>query len=337
MRRLIVFVFSLLTVISFGKVTVYAAETKSERIILSQAEYETFHAEKEKNFDGKKYLFSGQTVIPNNTSTFDIVIDNLKSKDYEAATSAVNPNNQNQSGKLYDLTYKENITGGRTKNVSKSVSYKAVPLNYTIPKFYRTEYFDEITDKKISADLHLKTTNNSSTYWIKANNLDGIVTSYNGLFYSLKNSNIFIPKNDENPIYKGYETDILNSLNLSSDNYRIIGSSWSSEPYYNSDGVLCRNCTYEAETLACDITAEYENEIDLPDATSYKAIATYIDKINSTVELELTYEKAPINKTVIAISVTAGILILSMLIASILIILSKKKKSVSEESLNKVF
>ena len=327
MRKVIAFILSFFTVFLSGTMTVWAAEIKNETVTVSLTEYQNYKPDTEKEIDGKKYIFKNFSIQAENPATFEITADNLKSKDYQADQRATNPNNSNQTGELQNVEYKEVINQNRKTNVSKDVSYAAVPLNYDIPKTFSSEYYDKETDSTITSDLQLSVINKSKTYWNKADNLTGVVSGYDGLNYSLKNSNISIPKNEEKPLYIGYEKDILKSLNLNPENYRIIDSSWTSSSYINSNGLLCRNCSYSVEALVCDITAKYESEIQLPDAISYTATATYLDNDSSTYTLNLVYEKAPISKTVIALSVVIGILIISALIAAILIFLSKRKKS----------
>lgn len=333
MRKIISFTLSLLAVISPVTITAAAAETESKTVVISKSEYESFSPEKETEINGKKYLFKEKSVITAYDSKFEIVSENLPSKSYNAAASAVNPDNSDQSGRLENVTYKENVESNRSKTVSKAVDYTAVPLNYAIPETYSIDYDDRVTGKNITSDLQIKDTEKSSAYWIKSNNLEGTVTGYNGLYYRLKDSNELIPKSEEKPLFSGYERAILESLKLDSENYRITNSYWSGDTYYDSEGRLCRNCIYETEALVCDIHAIYEDELLLPDAVSYTAAATYIDEDNSKIALNLIYEKAPIDKSFIAIGIVTGILIISALIAAILMLLSKRKSNPNAEIL----
>lgn len=327
MRRIISIILSLLTVFSISTITAMGAETKSEIITMTKAEYEKFNPDKEKEFDRKKYVLKDQKIISEKENTFQIVISGLQENYYRADETAVNPDNENQSGVFQDIFMEKVTDDKRAKTISEKVTYENIPLDYEIPKTYTVQYFDEETNSSITAELKLKSTDKSAFFWIHANNLNGTVTGYDSLYYNLQNSNVFIPKNDKKPNYSGFEDAILKSLNLNPDNYKIIGSSWNGETYFDSNGELCRNCIYEAQSLACNISAEYESEIKLPDTESYTALLTYLDEDNSAVEIELTYEKAPINKTAIAVGIVAGILILSGLIAVILMFLSKRKKS----------
>lgn len=335
MRKVISFALSLLTVISLGTSTAVAAETKNKTITISKLEYESFSPEKEIEIDGQKYLFKEQTILTSNDSKFEIAVENLSSMEYDAAKTIANPNNPEQFGKLENITYKEIAETNRSETVSKAVSFKAVPLDYAISETYHTDYFDKITGSNITADLIIKDTEKSPAYWTKANDFEGAVTNYNGLYYSLKDSNTLIPKNEEKPLFSGYENDILSALNLNPENYRITNSYWSSDIYYDSKGLLCRNCIYEAEYLVCDINVIYEDEVQLPDTVSYTATATYIDENHSEVVLDLIYEKAPADKSVIAIGVVIGILIISVLIAAILIFLSKRKSKSQTDKLQR--
>lgn len=326
MKRYLAFLLSLLTVFSFPTFIALADDTHKEKYTVSLSELNDFSPEKEIEFNGDTYKFTNYKIVNNRKETFEITVDNLTKKEYNAPENAVNPNNPNQKGKLISTTFSENKESNRNTIVTKEASFDKAQLDYTIPETYKTEYRDEKTGSVINIELALKDTKKSSPYWITANDLEGVVTGYDALYYTLNNSSTQIPKNEKQPVFKGYEGEILKSLKLSNSEYKITGSSWAGDAYYNSDGILCRNCIYNAQMKVCDITATYSAKVNLPDYVTYNAISVYEDEGGSQYTIEAEYEKEnKVNTAVIIIGAVIGLLVMALLIAAVLIYLSKKK------------
>lgn len=306
-------------------------QTYSKEVEISKSD-KNHIPDEEIRVDGKTYKFVDYDIVDEKLSTFTVKKEKLKSKDYTAEQTAVNPDDKSSKGKLISTAFEEETENNRKTTVTKELKYSAVQTDYSFPESYQTEYADKETDRKITASLKLISVNKSNPYWIDTSAMEGIVTGYDALVYTLANSNMQIPKNTEKPNYKGYENAILKSLNLSSNNYRITGAAWSGEAYYNSDSILCRNCTYSVQLKVCDAMAVYESKIDLPDKVTYTAVSTYEDEAAGKLVLSLNYEQVKDNTKTIVIGAVLGILVLSVLIAAVLIYLSRKKKS--EEILN---
>lgn len=326
MKRYLAFLLSLLTVFSFPTFIALADDTHKEKYTVSLSELNDFSPKKEIEVNGDTYKFTNYKIVNNRKETFEITVDNLTKKEYKAPENAVNPNNPNQKGKLISTTFSENKESNRNTIVTKEASFDKAQLDYTIPETYKTEYRDEKTGSVINIELTLKDTKKSSPYWITANDLKGVVTGYDALYYTLNNSSTQIPKNEKQPVFKGYEGEILKSLKLSNSEYKITGSSWAGDAYYNSDGILCRNCIYNAQMKVCDITATYSAKVNLPDYVTYNAISVYEDEGGSQYTIEAEYEKEnKVNTAVIIIGAVIGLLVMALLIAAVLIYLSKKK------------
>lgn len=305
--------------------------TYSKEVEISKAD-KNYSPDEEIRVDGKTYKFVDYDIVDEKLSTFTVKKEKLKSKDYTAEQTAVNPSDKTSTGKLISTEFQEETESSRKTTITKKLEYTAVQTDYAFPEIYKTEYTDKDTDKKVTASLKLESVNKSKPYWIDTAPMPGVVTGYDALVYTLKNSDVQIPKNAEKPNYKGYENAILKSLNLSSDNYRITSAAWSGEAYYSADNILCRNCTYSVQLKVCDAEAIYESKIDLPDKVTYTAVSTYEDEAAGRMILSLNYEQVKDNTKTIVISAVLGILILSVLIAAVLVYLSRKKKS--EEVLN---
>lgn len=329
MKRCIVFILSLIISILSTATQVFADEPAlyETTVTILLSDYSSFSPDKEIDVDGKKYELLNFEIIKENQQTFTVTEDKLQNKNYTASVTVTNPDDNSQKGTLVNTVFEESKDSNRKTSVSKTAKYTAVPLDYAIPQNLNTEYQDKETGQTVQAELKLTGNSKSSSYWIKSDDLKGSVTDYDALVYTLNNSNVQIPKNTNQPNYKGYESAILKSLGLDEDIYRITGAAWSGEAYSDSKGVTCRDCIYQAQMKVCDINAVYSAEINLPDKTTYSAISTYEDDANSTYDIKVTYQELPakISPVVIAVGVILGILILSGLMAAILIYLSKKK------------
>lgn len=331
MKRIIVYILSLFMVILPPAATALAADnddTIYDTVCLSMEEFNDYKPVQEKEENGTKYIYSDYEILSLNEVSFTIETPNLESENYNAPSTVTNPDNSSQIGKLSSVSYKEVKTDNRTKVLTEESNFTAVQLDYVYPDTINTTYTDNKTGKNIDAVLKVKDINKSDSYWTSTEGLKGTVTMYNCIEYRLDNSNVAIPKNEEKPTYKGYENQILKSLKLDSSIYKIVGSSWTGDAYYNSDGVLCRDCIYDAQIKVCDTVVTYESEIDLPDITTYTAIAAYIDEADSEVVLKVNYskEEAGINKKAIVIGAVIGVAVLAALTAVILMFLSKRRK-----------
>lgn len=332
MKKILTLFISLFMVTICIPTTVFADDTSDkmhkETVTISHSEYESFDAKKEIEINGDRYTLIGSKIISDDKKTFEVVTDNLPDKNYTAPQSITNPKNPYQNGKLVKTVFSENKESNRHQTVTKNVNYTAVPINYSIPDTFKTEYTDKKSNDTVTANLKLVTTEKSNPYWIKADNLEGTVTGYDALYYSLNNSDVQIPKNVKQPSYTGYESAILKSLGLNERDYKIVGSSWSGNAYYNSEGILCRNCIYEAQTKVCDVNAIYSENVQLSDIITYTATSIYEDEESSKYTIETEYEKVKekTNTKVIVIGTVIGSLVLAALISIILVYLSKKKK-----------
>lgn len=333
MKKIISIFLSLLMVFASTTVITYA-DTLNDDIYkttytVNYAEYDSFSPDNEIVVGKENYILKSFRIIDKNTEVFEVINNDLENKEYTAPDNAVNPNNQQQNGKLLYTTITQYKKSDRNQLVTQNVDYTALPINDTAPSIFKTEYVDPEANQVIEVELKLTDAKKSNSYWINSDGLNGSVTGYDALYYTLNNSDIQIPKSENQPTYIGYENSILKSLNLNEADYRITDSSWSGDTYYNAEGILCRNCIYDAQMKVCDVTATYSANIDLPDVVTYTATSIYENEDANQYIIEAEYEKVQdkISPTVIIVSTAAGLLILAALIAIILLYLSKKKKS----------
>lgn len=335
MKKFVSSLLSILVLLSISP-SAYAAsksDVYTDTVTINVSEYDTFSPDEEIESGGYIYSLNSFKIVDENNSTFDIITEGLSTKDFTAAKTANNPDNETQKGILLNTKFIENTEQNRSKEISKTITYSAVALDYKVDNTYSIKYSDKETGQIIDAVLNLKTIDKSNSYWIKDQSINGSVTGYDALFYNLNNSTAQIPKDDSKPAFKGYENDILKSLSLNPNSYRIIDSAWLGNTYYNAEGILCRDCIYKSEKLVCDITANYSSNISLPDKTTYTAVSTYKDNLNSSYTIEIEYVKDRLSNeavTKIVVSSVIGVAVLSALIASIILYLSKKKKAANK-------
>lgn len=69
--------------------------------------------------------------------------------------------------------------------------------------------------------------------------------------------NVVVARNAQTPVWDGYESDILASLGLSSQYFRVTGASWNGEAYEDA-GYIYRNAVFSGDAFVSDYTATYE-------------------------------------------------------------------------------
>lgn len=76
--------------------------------------------------------------------------------------------------------------------------------------------------------------------------------------YELAGSNnVVVSRSAETPVWGGYEGDVLKSLGLSSQYFRVTGASWDGDQY-EQDGYVYRKATFSGDAFVADYTATYE-------------------------------------------------------------------------------
>lgn len=310
--------------------SVFAAQPSNitKDIEVGFSEYnDSYSPDKEVLVDGVQYTLKDFHVSDTKKKTFTVIRDNLPNQNYSAPQECCNPLDETQSGVLLNTEFSEQKVPGKTKTFSERVKLYQVPLDTTVSQTRYSTYKDEETGATMNVTMQLVNSERSNPYWYNFGGIQGSVSDYDALFYTLKGSDVQIPKNDEYPVYEGYKDVILKSLGLGSE-YRIVGSSWKGSAYENANGVLCRDLEYQTEKKVCDIESLYSTEVTLPETVTYTATSTYEDKANSSYIVTVEYEPVAkkMNTTTIILSVAIGILILAALISAILSVLSKKDK-----------
>ena len=85
-------------------------------------------------------------------------------------------------------------------------------------------------------------------------------------------SDITVSRKALSPIWATYEKDLIGSLQLDGRYYRITGAAWNGEPYWSSEGYLCRAARFTGDMFVSTYKATYEAERT---ASGYKTRVFY--------------------------------------------------------------
>ena len=201
-------------------------------------------------------------------------------------------------------------------------------------------YLDEATGKTVTADLPLERMDTQTDWhWRDDVEIPITFTTYDANTYLLNGKEI--PKKEESPALEGYETDLLESLGLSPDSYRITSYAWDGEPYTNENGELCRNAVAYGQRYVIQCQAIFSGSVPLPpiEKETYRGIATYTataqqetGEMEYQVEGIATYQALETNSISIPILILSiGILVLILLVLLILFLLAKRRKKKQEQ------
>lgn len=130
--------------------------------------------------------------------------------------------------------------------------------------------------------------------------------------------------NNGNPVWSGYQDDVKDYLGLNGNTYSITGGNWSDD-YTLTGGQYVRHATY----IGTRSVPRYRATFTETDATTtvYTADVTYsgIDPDKEvTAKAIVTYERGIGTREIIFIG--AGIVIIALAVASILLFISRRKK-----------
>ena len=227
---------------------------------------------------------------------------------------------QAETGRFIHLTSNTNF--GYTTSVPAAGGSKSV------------DYRDEATGQTVHTNLAFQSMETvQDWHWREDVTIPITVTTYDANYYLLGDKKI--PKKEESPALSGYENDLLESLSLSPESYRITRYAWDGEPY-EKDGELCRNAVAYGERYVIQCQAVFSGDAPLPDVTkeTYQGIAAYTatadlptGEIEYQVEGIVTYkslEERTFSIPVLVLSVGAAVVIAAALL--ILLVLAKRRR-----------
>lgn len=214
-----------------------------------------------------------------------------------------------------------------------------------------TDYDYEVTSNNVAQQKTVSATSNMSgkTQYVTCN-LAGVsqldegtwVSSYIDITFVNYNADVFewrghqISKSDA-PYLSGYESDILNSVGLDSENCRITNIEWSSGEYQNN-GVVQRDARATLQKFVNYYRASYSGTLKETQGTKYQLTYEGVETIESETDFQYeikatavyNYEipKTPVLQYVMA---GAGILLVIGLIIALIYVLAKKRNKNKEE------
>lgn len=162
------------------------------------------------------------------------------------------------------------------------------------------------------------------------NNMTITYSDYDASYYEW-NGNL-IPKNDDEPALKGYEAQLLSSVNAG-EGSTITNIAWAGDVYQDADGTACRDAVATVQQVVPIYRANYVGTIHTPTVEGIVYHATYEGddlqgRVTYNVRATALYKekempKAPILRYVLT---GVGITILLAAVVVILMILSKRRK-----------
>lgn len=281
--------------------------------------------EKELNVDGKKYQLS------------DIQYKILKTNDKPDKTIESDPV---PDGQDYSPD-KEILEDGITYKLKESVAVeKEIEKEYVQQVDGYTDYDYPITKNSVP-DVQDFTVTNMKTGELETvscqlqdvTQLDGTWTdTYIDIVFESYDADTFnwqnvqVTKNTETPL-AGYESQLLQSVGANTQDYRVESTYWTSQPYTDANGILCRNARADVQRYIRYYRANYSGQIkmDAVQGRIFTSVYEYEKGAGDHYEIEATanYEEV---STVPYLAIGAGVLILVLLIVCVLYAISKKKK-----------
>ncbi len=250
----------------------------------------------------KQEVFEGQDFLPEQTIEKDGItyqISGVRDTEIEPYKQKVTAYNEYQ----YYVT-KESVPNTKNVTAKNEKNGKQENVSCELQKVYKTG--DTWIDSYI--DIRFK-------------NYDSLVFNWNGI--EIANTQTSSP-------LKGYETELLESVNLDSTSGKVKKTYWVSEPY-TENNIVYRKARADISKKVPLYQAEYVGEISTP--MTRKDI-TYTGKKESTTDFIYDIEAKAIYErdfsTMIKIGIGVGILIIILLIVLFLFILSKKRKEENE-------
>lgn len=170
------------------------------------------------------------------------------------------------SGKSYDLV-KEQVyvkeQGLIMIPVIEEVVYEDQVGKPTIPSKKTITYYDKQAREDKTIDGFLTSfTETTAGHWEDILKIEGTFMAPNESCneYALSGvPNVTVSCAAEIPIWLGYEDDILTSMGLSSDYFRITGAIWNGEQYLQ-EGYVMRNALFLGDMFVATYKAIYETE-----------------------------------------------------------------------------
>ena len=188
--------------------------------------------------------------------------------------------------KSYEVV--ETVLDARTEPVSDTITYSNVPIGNSIPVAAKISVKDSVTGETVEVQVPLTDTRYGEEHWMDGFEFPITVSYYDANVFDLNGKEISL--SEETPL-QGYETDLLQMIGVSPEEYQILDIQWDGNAY-SDDGVLCRNLKATGEMKVRDCYATYEGVANLPQVEAKAIQAVYTDRlveVNSDQESGFVY------------------------------------------------
>lgn len=232
----------------------------------------------------------------------------------------------NVDGQTYDLA---SITWSEESNiehVSYSIDYGYATAEPVPPSTYEYTYTSPVTEKDNTVTLPFTGMEKGDAAWVDGfsatitfKNLDGEVFKLGSHEFSYNPDKLSLTESDF--------TELVKLLGYDTSKYRLTSASWSGKAYKGKNGELYRDAKAYGQQYAASYKAIYEDDVE--NGKIYTAHAIY------SCEIEVPEEEAAptyvmqatayYQKTELPLLLSAGIVILVILVIGILYVISKKK------------
>lgn len=213
-----------------------------------------------------------------------------------------------------------------TQQVTQNTDYEYYVTRETVPQTQKVTVKNEVTGIEETVECTLSDISRQGSRWVKSyidikfSGYDSTAISWRGLYFANEPT--------ETPL-KGYENELLASVDLNASNGKVLKTYWTSEPY-TANEVVYREAKADIEKLVPVYRATYSGEIS-EDMVIQEAIYTGMGKIETdedeyTIEAVAYYEEDTMSDFMKAV----GLFLLTILII-VFIVLAVARKKLSDK------
>ena len=242
------------------------------------------------------------------------------------------------------LSLKRNIKTGTDRKFDKKIKAKVDGKVYTFISSADIKWTKNAERKEMTKDVEylnragIPNEVQEGEYTLKLNNIEEKSRTENftapALFISYSQDATEYYFNGKKvsvgsvPIWEGYARDINEYLGVNGANYKITGGSFSGEnlPSGSPDGHYERTAIYNGTRQVPYFLANYTYDGDDLENVSYSAKVSYTSTDGYTVKAKAFYEKEGLSLKAKLIVVSAGIFILAVATAIVIVLAKRKKK-----------
>lgn len=331
----------LLILIMSSSLTAYAESEELEskyykgKTYIHKIKYQSEDENEKKDFDqsisvdGKKYKLSHVKYKVNGKKPIEEVVVHKEEKVVFENQEFTPEQTIQKDGITYQLSdVTETAVEPYKQKVTAYNEYQYYVTNESVPNTKNATVKNEKSGKQENVSCKLQRVYKKGDTWVDSY-IDIRFKDYNSLVFQWNGVNIV--NNQTSEPLKGYESQLLKSVNLDTTSGKVKRTYWVSEPYTENDTVY-RKARADISKKVPVYRAEYVGEISTP---MMKKNISYIGKKESTTEFIYDIEAKAVYERDFSdmfkyIGIGIGILIVVLLIVLILYLLAKKRKEENE-------